>query len=137
MPTEWVSQLVLARWQLKRPMYDFKNSFSLAFIYIHIKKYIFSRDMFCLPHFWAKIHGVLSKKTRILKTVQYLAEKGIYNNFWKFSKIKKGTFREGLVPSTSFTLQNGIQSWNFQIGGHFLSPKNTDLGGLCIFTRQL
>jgi len=40
------------------PMYDFKNSFFLAFIYIHRAKYIFSRDMFCPPHFWAKIHCV-------------------------------------------------------------------------------
>ena len=56
--TEWASRPVLVRWQLKRAMYDFKNSFSPAFVYIHRAKYIFSRDMFCLPHFWAKIHSV-------------------------------------------------------------------------------
>ena len=58
MPAEWASRPVLVRWQLERPMYDFKNSFSPAFINIHRAKYIFSTDMFCLPHFWAKIHGV-------------------------------------------------------------------------------
>ena len=59
MPAEWAGRPVLVRWQLERPMYDFKNSFSPAFVYIHRAKYIFSRDMFCLPHFGAKIHGVL------------------------------------------------------------------------------
>ena len=54
MPAEWAGRPVLVRWQLERPMYDFKNSFSPAFVYIHREKYIFSRDMFCLP----QIHGV-------------------------------------------------------------------------------
>ena len=58
MPAKWAGRPVLARWQLKRPMYDFKNSFSSAFVYIHRAKYIFSRDMFCLPYLWAKIHCV-------------------------------------------------------------------------------
>ena len=58
MPAKWAGQPVLVRWQLERPMYYFENSFSPAFVYIHWAKYIFSRDMFCLPHFWAKIHGV-------------------------------------------------------------------------------
>ena len=62
MPAEWDGWLVLLRWQLERPMYDFKNSFSFAFVYIHRAKYIFSRDMFCLPYFWAKIHGVMWPK---------------------------------------------------------------------------
>ena len=35
MPAEWAGQPVLVRWQLKSPMYDFKNSFSPAFVYIH------------------------------------------------------------------------------------------------------
>ena len=60
---------MLVRWQLERPMYDFKNSFSLAFVYIHRAKFIFSRDMFCLPHFWAKIHGV--SVLRYMKALPY------------------------------------------------------------------
>ena len=36
----------------------FQKFFSPAFVYIHRAKYNFSRDMFCLPHFWAKIHSV-------------------------------------------------------------------------------
>ena len=32
---------MLVRWQLERPMYDFKNSFSLDFVYIYRAKYIF------------------------------------------------------------------------------------------------
>ena len=43
---------------LKRTMYDFKNSFFPNFLLIYRAKYIFSRDMFCLYHFGAKIHGV-------------------------------------------------------------------------------
>ena len=39
-------------------MYDFKNSFFPNFLLIHRAKYIFSRDMFCLYHFRAKIHGM-------------------------------------------------------------------------------
>ena len=39
-------------------MYDFKNSFFLNFLLIHIATYIFSRDMFCLYYFRAKIHSV-------------------------------------------------------------------------------
>ena len=39
-------------------MYDLKNSFPPTSLYIHQAKFIFSKDMFCLPHFWAKIHGV-------------------------------------------------------------------------------
>ena len=58
MPAEWAGRPVLVRRQLESPMYDFKSSFSLAFVYIHRTKYVFSRDMFCLPHFWGKIHGV-------------------------------------------------------------------------------
>ena len=45
---------------LKRTMYDFKNSFFPDFLLIHRAKYIFSRDMFCLYHFRAKIHSVAS-----------------------------------------------------------------------------
>ena len=58
-PAKWAGRPVLVRWQLRRPMYDFKNSFSPAFIYILRAKYNFSRDMFCLYHFWAKIHRVI------------------------------------------------------------------------------
>ena len=43
---------------LQRTMYDFKTSFFLNFLLIHRAKYIFSRDMFSLYHFRAKIHGV-------------------------------------------------------------------------------
>ena len=39
-------------------MYNFKNSFSPDFLTIHRAKHIFSRDMFCLYRFGAKIHGV-------------------------------------------------------------------------------
>ena len=49
--------------QRKKTMHDFKNSFFLNFLLIHRAKYIFSRDMFCLPHFWAKIHGVFKTST--------------------------------------------------------------------------
>ena len=59
MPAEWARRPVQIRWQLKRPMYNFKDSFPPAFVYIHRVKYIFSRDIFCLPYFWAKIHGVI------------------------------------------------------------------------------
>ena len=51
MPAKWAGWPVLVRWQLKRPMYNFKNYFSPAFVYIHRAKHIISRDMFCLPHF--------------------------------------------------------------------------------------
>ena len=44
---------------LKRTMYDFKNSFFFDFLLIQRAKYIFSRDMFCLYHFWTKINSVL------------------------------------------------------------------------------
>ena len=43
---------------LKRTMYKFKNFSSPAFNCQSRPKYIFSRDMFCLYHFWAWIHGV-------------------------------------------------------------------------------
>ena len=36
---------------------DFKNSFSLYFAFIHRAKYIFSRDIFCLYYFRAKVHS--------------------------------------------------------------------------------
>ena len=42
-----------------------KILFPLLFVYISRTKYIFSRDMFCLPHFWAIIHGVV-KHLRII-----------------------------------------------------------------------
>ena len=48
---------------LKRTMYDFKNSFFPNFLLNHRAKYIFSRDMFCLYHFRAKIHGVRYKSS--------------------------------------------------------------------------
>ena len=76
MPAKWACRLVLVRWQLKRPMYHFKNYFFPAFVYIHKAKYIFSRDMFCLPHFWAKIHGVF--KTSISSPMASVAS--INNN---------------------------------------------------------
>ena len=59
---------VLVKWQHERPMYDLKNSFSSAFVYIHRAKYVFSRNMFCLPHFWAKIHGVTCKHRWVRKS---------------------------------------------------------------------
>ena len=42
----------------KRMMYDFKNSLFPNFLLTYRAKYIFSRDIFCLYHFRAKIHGV-------------------------------------------------------------------------------
>ena len=51
MPAKRAGWTVLVRWQLKRTMYDLKNYFSPAFVYIHRAKYIFSRDKFCLPYF--------------------------------------------------------------------------------------
>ena len=47
---------------LKRTMYEFKNFSSPAFNCQSRPKYIFSRDMFCLYHFWAWIQGVICKK---------------------------------------------------------------------------
>ena len=44
---------------LKRTMYEFKNYFFPNFLLIHKAKYIFSRDMFCICNFRAKIHGVI------------------------------------------------------------------------------
>ena len=41
MPAEWAGWPVQVRWQLERPMYNFKNFFSSAFVYIHRAKYIF------------------------------------------------------------------------------------------------
>ena len=81
MPAEWAGRPVLVRWQLERPMYDFKKSFSPAFVYIHRAKYIFSRDMFCLPHFWPKIHGVLKAIGKLLQLEREIALKGD-KNFW-------------------------------------------------------
>ena len=49
---------MLVRWHLKRPIYDFKNSFCPVFVCIHLAKIIFSRESFCLCYFWAKIHKV-------------------------------------------------------------------------------
>ena len=49
---------MLVRLQLERPMYNFKNPFCPDFVYIYSAKHIFSRDMFCLYRFGAKIHGV-------------------------------------------------------------------------------
>ena len=46
MPAEWAGRLVLVRGQLERPMYDFKNSFSPDFVYIHRAKYIFPETYF-------------------------------------------------------------------------------------------
>ena len=50
---------------LKRTMYEFKNFSSPAFNCQSRPKYIFSRDMFCLYHFWAWIHGVTSRTTKL------------------------------------------------------------------------
>ena len=54
----------------KRTMYNFKNSFFPNFVFIGRVKYIFSRDMFYLYHFQARIHGVARnqwKKYLLLK----------------------------------------------------------------------
>ena len=40
MPAKWAGRLVLVRWQLERPMYDFKNSFSPD-LYTFIEQNIF------------------------------------------------------------------------------------------------
>ena len=88
MPAKWAGRPVLVRWQLERAMYDFKNSFSLAFVHIHRAKCIFFRDMFCLPHFLAKIHGVstvaqLSFKTLVLSSFATLTHFFQYQTFAK------------------------------------------------------
>ena len=49
MPAEWAGRPVLVRWQFERTMYDFKNSFSPAFVYIHRAKYIFPETGFAYP----------------------------------------------------------------------------------------
>ena len=55
---------------LKRTIYDFKNSFFPNFLLIYRAKYIFSRDMFYLYHFRAKIHGVkLFVLQRFIKSI--------------------------------------------------------------------
>ena len=51
-------------------MYDFKNSFSSAFLHIHRAKYSFSGDMFCLSHFWAKIHGVKDQLKQVSQELE-------------------------------------------------------------------
>ena len=48
MPAEWAGQLVLVRWQLKRPMYDFKNSFFPWFC-MHSQSKIYSFQKHVLP----------------------------------------------------------------------------------------
>ena len=85
----WANQPVLLRWQLQRPMCDFKNSFSPAFLYIHRAKYIFSRDMFRLPHFWAKIHGVSPLDLEVLNNnlSQIFIRNGL--NVSKWVTVKK------------------------------------------------
>ena len=91
-------QPVLVRWQLARPMYDFKNSFFLAFVHINRAKYIFSRDMFCLPHFWAEIHSV----------------QGISSRLWgEFGRIKITELFSGLIPYCLYETPN-FKSLNFQ-----------------------
>ena len=45
---------------------------------------------------------------------------------------KKGTFRKGLAQNTPFATKNGLQIPDFQIRGHFLGPKNRELGGLSV-----
>ena len=60
-PAGWAGWPMHFRWQLKRTMHDFKNSFVPNFLLIHRAKYIFSRDMFYLYHFGAKIHGLSLK----------------------------------------------------------------------------
>ena len=69
MPAKWAGWLVLVRWQLKRTMYDFKNSFSSDFANIHRAKYIFSREMFCLYHFSAIIRDVYDLLIRLSQTI--------------------------------------------------------------------
>ena len=68
-------------------MYDFKNSFFPNFLLIHRAKYIFSRVMFCLYHFRAKIHGVSSELAFLQMNVYglqmkfILYNKTVYSNF--------------------------------------------------------
>ena len=59
--------------------------------------------MFCLPHLWAKIHGVISVKPGILKIANLLHKQGFVDFQMvatvHLSKIlKKGTYnREGYI----------------------------------------
>ena len=64
-------------------MYDFKNSLFPNFLLIHRAKYVFSRDMFCLPYFSATIHCVhpsssLDYKVHcsLIHTVNFCSEMG-------------------------------------------------------------
>ena len=85
---------------LKRTMYDFKNSFFPNFLLIHRAKHIFSRDMFCLYHFRAKIHGVTSTrnltyfyKTRdnwdLVHDAAYVGQKKIRILWWQQHKRER------------------------------------------------
>ena len=65
-PFDWPKWCSLAR-----TMYKFKNSFFPNFLLIHRAKYIFSRDVFFLYHFRAKIHGMIQS---IYSTKLHLCE---------------------------------------------------------------
>ena len=116
MPAEWAERPVLVRWQLKRPMYEFKNSFSLAFVYIHRAKYIFSRDMFFLPHFWAKIHGVIC--TCRVKTAKRDALTTVMSvNFVRLLQISRNFIRiaefQGTLACHSFACLSYFCGFHF------------------------
>ena len=62
MPAEWAGRPVLVRWQLKRPMYDFKNSLSSAFVTFVEQNVFFLETYFAYPiskqkfTVWREIH---------------------------------------------------------------------------------
>ena len=102
--------------QPKRPTYDFKNPFSPGFVFIYRAKYIISRDVQCLYHFWARFHGVKTTSTSTKENSSYPENPSMQKrhsvirplliNFWKNQKLCQigilkipSTFRSILKPS--------------------------------------
>ena len=114
MPAKWTGRLVLARWQLERPMYNFKNSFSPAFVYIHRAKYVASRDMFCLPHFWAKIHEVRGKASRLINEYAWKL-KSLRTHPWKLIGSFEPIGPLKIFETEQFWILSCNQKWCKQI----------------------
>ena len=68
---------------LKRTIYEFKNFSSPAFNCQSRPKYIFSRDMFSLYHFWAWFHGVIQSPSSLhLRFLPWIIIKLIESAYW-------------------------------------------------------
>ena len=102
---KWAGWPVLVRWQLERTMYDFKNYFS-PLLYTSIEhKYFFSRDMFCLPYFWAKIHSVMPQYIGFYYFQTVRRNLDYFVLHWRFICRKK-------LCKNLKTLHKGPKSWN-------------------------